>query len=163
MESDFLSLPYIITNIVAVFTVISAMLWPTVSRVLLSTIFIGAFGLNLFTALVNPSAYLEFGEFSTSDFYRSIILGPFSSHVTLYVSLIAVSQLLIGVFISYRGKLMKIAMIGAMIFLIAIAPLGYGSAFPASLLMAMALVILLSRNIRFNVYEIIYHKTSYSN
>lgn len=163
MESDYLSLPYIITNIVAVFIVISAMLWPTVSRVLLSTIFIGAFALNLFTAVMNPSAYLEFGEFSTSDFYRSLILGPFSSHVTLYVSLIAVCQLLIGIFISYRGRLMKLAMIGAMVFLVAIAPLGYGSAFPSTIIMTTALVILFSRNIRFNVYEVLHHKTSYSN
>jgi hypothetical protein len=163
MEQAYTSAPLVITNAVAVFVVISAMLWPTISRILLSAIFIGAFALNLFTAIVNPSAYLEFGEFSTSDFYRSIILGPFSSHVTIYVSLIAICQLLIGVFISYKGNLMKIAMTGGIIFLLAISPLGYGAAFPAPLIMSLGLIILLSKRIRFNIYEIMYNKTNYSN
>lgn len=162
MEQSYTSLPYVITNAVAIFIVISAMVWPTVARVMLSAIFVGAFVLNLFTAIMNPSAYLWFGEFTTSEFYRSIILGWFSSHVILYVSIIAACQLLIGVFISYRGKLMKIAMIGGIAFLLAIAPLGYGAAFPSPLIMSLALVILLSKNIRFNVYEIIYNRPSSS-
>ena len=72
MEQDYSALPYIITNIVSVVTVICAMIWPTVSRVLLSTIFVGAFAINLFTAFMNPWAYLEFGELTTSDFYRPL-------------------------------------------------------------------------------------------
>jgi hypothetical protein len=163
METTYTSLPYIISNVVAIGIVISAMLWPTVARVLIGAIFVGAFALNLFTAIANPSAYLEFGEFTTSSFYRSVILGPFSYHVQLYVSLIAICQLLIGVFICYKGRLMSIAMIGAVVFLIAISPLGYGSAFPAPMIIALALIILMLKKIRFNIYEIIYHKTSYSN
>lgn len=162
MEESLTSLPYNISNIVAVGIVISAMLWPTVARVLLSTIFIGAFALNLFTAIANPSAYLEFGEFTTSSFYRSIILGPFSYHVQLYVSLIAICQLLVGIFICYKGRLMNIAMISAVVFLIAISPLGFGSAFPAPMIMALALIILMLKRIRFNIYEIMYHQTIYT-
>ncbi len=163
MEQDYTSLPYIISNIVAVFVVISAMMWPTVARVLLSAIFIAAFALNLFTAIVQPSAYLYFGELSTNEFYRSIILGPFSEHIQLYVSVIAVCQLLIGVFIAYKGKLMNIAMVGGIFFLLAISPLGYGAAFPSTLIMSLAFVILFMKKIKFNIYDIIYQKTSYSN
>jgi hypothetical protein len=83
--------------------------------------------------------------------------------VQLYVFLIAIGQLLIGVFICYSGRLMNIAMSGGILFLLAISPLGYGAAFPAPLIMSLALVILMLRKIRFNIYEIIYHKTNYSN
>lgn len=162
MEQAYSSLPFTITNIVALFFVISAMKWPTIARVLIASIFVGAFAFNLFTAFNNPAAYLEFGEFTASRFYRSVILGPFSEHVQLYVTVIAVGQLLVGIFVCYKGQLMNIAMVGGIVFLLAICPLGAGSAFPAPLIMAMGFVILMFRKIRFNIYEIIYHKISYS-
>jgi hypothetical protein len=159
MELNYTSSPYIISNVVAIATMLFAMRWPTIARVFLSTIFIGAFAFNLFTAIMDPSAYLEFGEFTSNSFYRSVILGPFSYHVQLYVLLIAICQLLIGVFISYKGTLMNIAMLAGIFFLLAISPLGFGAAFPAPMIMALALIILMFRKIRFNVYEIIYHET----
>lgn len=163
MEQDYLSLPFIISNIVAIFAVISAMIWPTVARVLLGSIFVAAFVFNLFTATTNPSAYLYFAEVAAHPFYKSIILGPFSKHVQLYVIMIACCQLLIGVFIAYKGRLMNIAMAGGIVFLLAISPLKYGAAFPAPLIMSLALIILMGKGIKFNLYEIIYEKRSLSN
>lgn len=159
MEQDITSTAFILTNLIAIAVAVTAMLWPTVARVLLSTIFIGAFAFNLFTAITYPSMYLEFGELTPNEFYRSIILGPFSSHVQLYVSIIAILQLFIGVFISYKGKLMIVAMSGGIVFLTAISPLGFGAAFPSTLILASALVILIFRGIKFNIYEIIYSRS----
>jgi hypothetical protein len=158
MEQDLMSLPYIISNAVAVAIAITAMMWPTIARVLLSMIFVAAFALNLFTAITDPSVYMVFGELTPNEFYRSIIFGPFSKHSQVYVALIAFSQLLIGVFISYKGKLMKIAMIGGITFLLAISPLGFGAAFPCTLILAASFLILIGKGIRFNIYEIIYSK-----
>jgi hypothetical protein len=162
MEPDYASLPYVFTNAVAVLLVITAMVWPTIARGIFSSMFVAAFAFNLFTAFYKPSAYLYFAEHTTSGFYKSIILGPFSDHVTLYIMLISLCQLYIGVFISYKGRLMQIAMFGGIIFLIAISPLGYGAAFPSTLIMASGLVILLAKKIKLNVYEIIYQRRSYS-
>lgn len=163
MEQEYYnSLPYIISNIVAVVVAISAMIWPTVARIMLSFIFIAAFVFNLFTAIYQPSAYLYFAELASSEFYKLIILGPFIEHVQLYVLLIAVCQLLIGIFIGYKGKLMTIAMIGGIFFLLAISPLAYGAAFPATLIMALAMIILKSKRIKLNIYEIIYQKRNLS-
>ncbi|HEX6892687.1 MAG TPA: hypothetical protein VF141_18395, partial [Chryseolinea sp.] len=142
--------------------VVSAMLWPTVSRLFLSAIFIGASAFNLVNSFVNPSSYLELGEFAEAELYRSFILGPFSSNVTLFVSTIAICQLFIGVFISYRGKLMRVAMAGGIIFLIGISPLDYGAAFPAPMIMAMALGILFFRHIQYSIFEIIFPDKNYS-
>lgn len=49
-------------------------------------------------------------------------------------------------------------MIGAITFLIAIAPLGLGSAFPSTLIMASAYAILLFKKIDFSIYELVRHK-----
>lgn len=155
MEYDYQSIPYIISNIVAVFLAIAAAQWPTMARILISFIFIAAWAVNVFIAFTNPASYLEFGEITPSELYRSVILGPFSDHPQLYITLIAIGQLLIGVFTSYKGKLMKIAMIGGMVFLVAICPLGFGSAFPSPLILAAAFMILLGKGIKSNVYEIL--------
>jgi hypothetical protein len=163
MEHEVASLPYIISNSVAVFAAIAAILWPTVARVLLSAIFVCASLFNAYTAFVDPDLYLAFGEATSNELYRSIILGPFRKHVQLYIMLIAVGQLLIGVFGSYKGDLMKIAMTGGIIFLLAVAPLGAGSAFPASLILALAYLILLRKRINFSLYELIRQKVNYSN
>jgi hypothetical protein len=87
---------------------------------------------------------------------------PFSKHVQLYVGVIATAQLLIGVFIAYKGRAMKIAMICGIFFLLAISPLGYGSAFPSTLIMSLAFVILIGKKIDFNIYDIIYQRARYS-
>ena len=58
---------------------------------------------------------------------------------------------------------MNIAMTGGIFFLLAISPLGYGAAFPSTLIMSLAFVILMGKKIRFNIYDIIYQKASISN
>jgi hypothetical protein len=155
MDHEIISTAYILTNVIAIAIAITAMIWPTAARVLLSVIFVGAFALNMFTAILNPNLYLEFGELTPNEFYRSVILGPFSKHTQLYIVLIAISQLFIGVFISYKGKLMTLAMVGGIVFLVAISPLGFGAAFPSTVILASALAILMFKRIKFNIYEII--------
>ncbi|MFD1001057.1 hypothetical protein ACFQ21_17150 [Ohtaekwangia kribbensis] len=161
METDY-TVAYIITNVIAILTAVIAMLWPNVGRVFLSGIFIGAAAFNAFTASGNPGLYLQFGELTTSGFYRGIILGPFSEHIQAYIFIIAGCQVLIGAFLLYKGKLLKTAMVGAIIFLLAIAPLGIGSAFPSSLILATALVILLRKKIEYSIYEGLGRKIKYS-
>jgi len=161
METDYTSVPYIATNIIAIVTVITAMVWPNAGRVFLSGVFIGAAAFNAFTALENPSLYLVFGELTVSNFYREIILGPFGKHIQFYIFAIAFFQLLIGAFLLYKDRLLKIAMIGGMVFLLAIAPLGVGAAFPSSLILASALVILLQKNIDYTIYEGPHRKMKY--
>ncbi|SKC83571.1 hypothetical protein [Ohtaekwangia koreensis] len=153
METDYTSTPYIITNIIAIFTAIISMIRPNIGRVLLSGIFIGAAAFNGFTAWKNPDLYLLFGELTTSGLYRSIILGPFSRHIELYISILVCYQVLVGAFLLYNGKLMKAAMLAGTIFLLGIAPLGIGSAFPAPLILATSLIILIRRKIEYSIYE----------
>lgn len=162
MEPDYISFPYIISNVIAIATAVIAMLWPNTGRVFLSGIFIGAAAFNAFTAWANPDLYLLFGELTTSGLYRKIILGPFSKHVEIYVSVIAGCQVVIGAFLLYKGKLLKTAMMAAIIFLVAIAPFGTGSAFPAPLILATALIILMRAKIEHSVYDSMGRRVKYS-
>lgn len=162
-DPDYTAVPFVITNVGALVIVITAMFWPTVSRILLSILFIAACVVNASTAMQNPSIYIEFGEITPSGYYRSIIMGPFAEHVQWYIYLIATCQLFIGVFIAYKGQLMKAAMAGAIVFLIAISPLGYGSAFPAPLILAAALATLLSKRIELTLFQALGRRRKYLN
>jgi len=59
-------------------------------------------------------------------------------HVTGIILLIASGQFMIAVGMLLKGAWVKIVCIGAMIFLIAIAPLGVGSGFPLSIFTSLA-------------------------
>jgi hypothetical protein len=79
------------------------------------------------------------------DFYKFFIDGVFHSFTIFMVSLIGTGQILVGIFLLRKGKLFLLGILGGIIFLIAIAPLGIGSAFPSTLLMAISLVLLYKR------------------
>ncbi|HEY0653030.1 MAG TPA: hypothetical protein VGD65_07875 [Chryseosolibacter sp.] len=156
------SLPFTVTNVLAIVTAIMAMRWPTSARVMLGAIFLGAAFVNTYFAFTDPQIYIAFGELTVSGLYRSIILGPFSAHAQRYILVIAGCQLFIGLFTCYKGQIMKAAMIGGITFLIAIAPLGIGSAFPSTLIMATAYAILLFKKADLNIYQLLRQNVGYS-
>lgn len=161
MDEQTMHVAYLTSNIVGILLVIIAMLWPNVARVLFSILFIWASYYNATTAINDPRIYLGYADLTSSTLYRDFIYGPFSNNITLFVLLIAAGQMFIGIFSLYRGDLMKMAMVGAIIFLLAIAPLGIGSAFPCTLIMAMAYVILLRKGIKRGIFEIMSEKFSH--
>jgi len=61
----------------------------------------------------------------------------------LVVGFIASCQGLIAVAILLKGWIFRVGCIGAIVFLLAILPLGIGSGFPCTAIMAAALVVLL--------------------
>ncbi|MCK7557142.1 hypothetical protein MKQ70_19885 [Chitinophaga sedimenti] len=110
---------------------------------LLAIVFLIAAIANLYIALKHPRSYTNFADVAALPAYETFIRGYFSRHVTALVSIIAICQLLIGIFIASRFPLSKLAVAGAAVFLLAIAPLGTGAAFPSSVFAAIACIILL--------------------
>lgn len=104
----------------------------------------GAAGIfNMMTSFRTPNVYVEFyGPSAVLSFYKSFIYGIFSDHTTLFVALIASGQILVAVLLLMRKRLFQLGIIGGIIFLMAISPLGVGSAFPATLFMAASLIVL---------------------
>ncbi len=129
------------SNLVALLLLFLSWKRKNTARLLFAMLFFWASVTNRMTATQYPDTYLEYGKYAI-PLYKKIINGEFSSHITGYVCTIAVAQLLIALGLLARGMVVKISCIGGMIFLLAIAPLGLGAAFPFSIIAALALFIL---------------------
>lgn len=107
-------------------------------RILLSALFVWASGTNLRVAITNPGDYLNYAQFAVLDVYREFITGFFARHITAIVGAIAIGQALIAFLLATNGRPRRLGYIGAIVFLLAIVPLGVGAGFPATILMALA-------------------------
>jgi hypothetical protein len=143
MRGNIFSPEYMFSNTIALLLLILAIKRPQIARATLSLIFIGAAGYNAIIAIYYPERYMVYADLTASPLYETFIRGAFSRHITFYILSIALLQLVIGTLIGWRGTWMKLALSGAAAFLIAIAPLGAGSAFPCPLLLAAACLILI--------------------
>jgi hypothetical protein len=137
-------IPYVITHIVAISLVIICYKWPKIGKMVWGIIFILSGLFNIYTVISNPQAYVEFGKHAVG-LYQKFIYGLFSSCTTLIVSLIALGQIGVGFFLFMKRTLFLLGIMGGIIFLVAISPLGMGSAFPSTLLMSISLVLLYLR------------------
>jgi hypothetical protein len=119
-----------------------------VARLLYVLLFLWAGCWNTYLANAHPEDYLTYAPLAYSASYRNFILGYFASHVTAIVGAIAIGQLSIAVLIATRGAGVQIGLAGAIVFLLAIVPLGVGSGFPATLIMAAGAVMLMRARFR---------------
>jgi hypothetical protein len=112
------------------------------TRLLFILIFLLAGLINIFIAFTRPEVYQYYGGMAIVDFYRDFIYGYFKQHTIEIVSVIGLGQIAIAALLSTSGLLLKLGSTGGVIFFIAMAPLGFGSAFPATLILALALVFM---------------------
>jgi hypothetical protein len=118
--------------------------WRPIGRLFFVLLFLVAAQLNFRLALTRPDEYLGFARLAYVDWYREFILGFFARHTATIVAAIAVGQLSIGVLVLLSGRALRLGLIGAIVFLVAVAPLGTGAGFPATLIMAWAAALLLT-------------------
>lgn len=137
--------PFIASNVVALILLVAAIAWPRATRVVFVLIFLAAGLFNAYTAVTTPETYLMYGEMAVLPFYQAFIYGFFAQNLTALVLLIAAGQIAVGVLLANRGIFFRLGVLGAIVFLAAIAPLGVGSAFPFSAIVIVALLILLFR------------------
>jgi hypothetical protein len=136
------------SNVVALAMLFVAWRWQQVARALYAALFLYASRVNARLAFRRPEVYLDYAR-SAVEPYRSFILGWFARHITAMVAAIALGQLTIGVLFILRGRAVTVAVVGAVLFLLAIVPLGQYSGFPATLIMAAgALLLLRARHAR---------------
>jgi len=141
MTDQQMIIAFIASNIVAILLLLLSWKKKNTARLLFSILFIWAAITNWETAHNNPTDYLGYGEYAIG-FYKKFIDGEFSKHITGFVSCIAIAQLLIGIGLLARGVIVRFSCIGGIIFLLAIAPLGFGSGFPFSITASIALYLL---------------------
>lgn len=136
---------YLGSSIVALLLLFFAWKFPRLCRALFFLLFAWASYTNFNAAIRTPHFYLSYQDTTFLNGYRVFINGWFSQHVTAVVCMIAACQAGIGISMLMKDTIFKMGLIGGFIFLIAIAPLGIGAAFPCTLIMAASLW-LLSRN-----------------
>lgn len=135
--------PHLASIVFALLLAVAAWKRPNLGRAVFVIVFALASLLNTYIALTAPDQYLDYANLTESPLYRALILGPFARHVVELVLAIACGQAMIALGLTMRGVLARGAALGGIVFLVAIAPLGVGSAFPSSLLMAGGLAALL--------------------
>ena len=137
---------YVVSNIVGIAMLLAAWKKPVIARWLYLVLFGWAAYTNITVALKDPSAYLDYKNYALLNVYKNFINGLFSWHITGIIIFIACCQALIALSMLGKGIIFKIGCLGGIIFLVAIAPLGLGAAFPSTLTMATGLYLLIRLN-----------------
>lgn len=135
--SSLLLIAFGFSNLVALLILWAAFRRPPLARLALVLLFGWAAWVNYSAARETPEVYLNYSRYAIK-WYALFIDGWFRQHVTPVVTCIAVGQALIAIGMLYRGFWLKAACIGTIVFLLAIAPLGFGAAFPFSLIVSFA-------------------------
>lgn len=137
-ENNAYLIGYIISNLVAIFLLVAAWKWPRFTRLLFSLLFAWASIVCWITVVNNPGIYMDYAELSILSSYKEFINGWFSDHVLLVIGCIATLQAMISVSMLLRGWVYKTGCMLAIMFLLAMLPLGIGSGIPCTLIMALA-------------------------
>ncbi|RYF99258.1 MAG: hypothetical protein EOO02_17275 [Chitinophagaceae bacterium] len=132
----------IISNVFAILQLLAAARWQRLARLSFVLLFAWASCTNWITSQRIPGVYMEYANLAWSDLYRQFINGWFSQHIQLSVGLIATGQALIAIGLAMKQPFFMPACYGAIVFLLAILPLGVGAGFPCTAIMAIALLIL---------------------
>lgn len=138
-------LEWITANVLALVLLFLCWKYPKYGRYGFGAIFLTASVANTLNVLYSPQRYLEYRHFAILDIYGTFIEGFFSRHIIKFVLFVAAEQFLIFVGLFYGRYLLKPALLGAMIFSIAIIPLGIGSGMPAPVIMVLALWLLFAK------------------
>lgn len=137
--------PFIVSHVVAIVFVMAAWRWPRATRCIAGAGFLIAGVFNLWMASTEPIAYVRaFGPHAI-PLYRAFIYGVFARHTAVIVMAIAGGQIAVGALAFAPLPWRKLSFIGAIIFLLAITPLGIGAAAPSTLIFAAGFVVLATR------------------
>lgn len=136
---------YIVSNVVGIVFLLAAYKNSRLARLLFLLLFGWASWFNFTTARQQPEAYWMYAEHAIG-FYQDFINGWFRHHVKEFVTFISVGQAFIALGMLLHKNWVKLACIGAILFLLGIAPLVYYAAFPFSVTVSIAAYFILKRD-----------------
>ncbi|MEP2935803.1 MAG: hypothetical protein ABJM06_14680 [Gilvibacter sp.] len=138
--------PWSISNVVAILMLITALKKPRLARLLFVLLFTWACWFNYTTAHNDPEVYLDYARLTPFDWLRDFINGWFAQNINQMISFIAIGQGLIAIGMLLKGWFVRIACFGAILFFMAIAPLGIGAAFPFSVTASLAAYFIIKKD-----------------
>ncbi|MBD0849591.1 hypothetical protein [Maribacter arenosus] len=134
------------SNTIAILLLIASFRRPKLARLVFSLLFAWACWLNYTTAHHHPEDYLNYASMTPFVWVRDFINDWFKGHITGIITVISVGQGLIALGMLLQGWWVQVASVCAILFLLAIIPLGIGSGFPCSLILALAVYIMLKKD-----------------
>lgn len=143
MRGNLFSMAYLVSNAVALLILFISLWSKRMGRLIIGWLFLIAALINVWQAIYRPEAYNIYEWIAALPVYEYLIGQVFLLHITLYIALLMVFQLLIGVGILYKKRL---AFLAAAVYLLALAPLGAGSSFPCTVILAIACLLHLKRD-----------------
>ena len=141
-DLDGFLVPYLISQLASIIILIVAWKKTKWARILFALLFFWAAGTNMYIGITRPDTYQEYADLAI-PVYRDFINGWFSRYSYILIPLIAVGQFLIASGMLLKGWWVNTACIGTIIFLLCIAPLMVGAAFPFSLTVSIAAWLIL--------------------
>ncbi|WP_291352797.1 hypothetical protein [Desulfosporosinus sp.] len=96
---------------------------PNAARIILGIFFlIMAIGVNGSITLLNPHLYVDYGQDALISLYRELCLNIISINPSIFGLLLVIYETTIGLLMLHKGISVKVGMVGAILFLIAISP-----------------------------------------
>lgn len=138
-------LPYIISQVASLIILVIAWKKTKWARWLFTVLFLWAACTNMYIGITSPGTYQLYADMAL-PFYSNFINGWFSHYSYIMIPVIAAGQFLIAMSMLLKGRWVKGACIGAIVFLLSIAPLMVGSAFPFSITVSLAAILILKND-----------------
>lgn len=134
---DTWAIPHALSILIATAFLLASVHRPLLARKMYAALFVYATLVNAAVAVYKPLSYLDNARYALLESYRSFILGWFSHHIGLVVGSISFAQALITAGLIIGGIWARASLAAAIVFFIAISPLGVASAFPSTLIWAL--------------------------
>jgi len=134
--------PFIISHVIALLYVMAAWRWPRGTRYVTGACFVFAGAFNTWWATTSPAIYVAAYGPHAIPLYRTFIYGAFARHTAEFVIAIAAGQIAVGVLAFAPLPWRRLSYVGAIVFLLAITPLGIGAAAPSELIFAAGVALL---------------------
>lgn len=144
---------WVIVNSIAVLILWASYQRPRLGRFFFFLLFLWASVTNYITASLRPEVYLDYADLTPIPIFKDFINGWFAQHIWPMVGTIAIMQAIVAFGFLLKGRVFQSLATGAIIFFLAIAPLGIGSGFPSSLTGALAIYFILKRGGRDYIWK----------
>lgn len=118
--------PILISACFVLAVVVLCFFKPNAGRIFIGLFFlVMALGVNGYFTFSNPQAYVDYASEALIPAYRELALAVVQISPVLFGVLVMSYEIVMGLLLLYRGKAVKIGLVGTMIFLVGIAPLSY--------------------------------------
>lgn len=116
---------------------------PKSGRMSFGVLFLVTCVINVLIALLSPGSLAHITDNALLPFYRDVTTQLIAPFATPFLLLLALYELLVGLLILSKGRLVKVGLIGGMLFCLALIPVG--PEITANILLAAAQALLLTR------------------